>query len=293
MTITHSERFASVIPTGTGLEVSSYYLNPGLSSICPWLASVANRFEKYKFRSCEFRYVPQAAANAGTVTMAFDFDPADDPPVTQEQACQFHDYVTTSIWAGAALRIDLANGDKLPQKLTRPGLPGGDIDLSTYDVGRLHVLTIGAAAGTVGYLEVTYVVDLFVHQVQAGVGGGVTGSGTLDATHLVGATFTADNESFLPVAKTSTSVMTATQPFEGVISFMIVGTGLTANFAPVVSATGAGAAVHQIVNAATDTVEGWCRVRLNTGTTLTPTITCTTVTSVTYVFSSATYESII
>ena len=73
MRLSHVERFATVSPTSSVFAVTSYSLNPGLASIFPWLSDVANRFEKYKFSKISFRYVPQSAALAGLVTLAFDF----------------------------------------------------------------------------------------------------------------------------------------------------------------------------------------------------------------------------
>lgn len=292
MTITHTERFYGVTTTATTFEIHSFKLNPGLAAMFPWLSDVANRYEKYKFRSVVFRYVSQAAAAAGTVSMAFDFDPNDDPPATMEEANTFHDYVTTSIWATRPvdLRIDLANGDRLPQKDTRPGMPGVDLDLNVYDVGTLHIMTQGAASGLVGYVEVAYTVDLFIHQVQAGVGGESVSSSGLDATHLVG-NASADAQAYLPVDFTSTAAMTFVQPFEGIVSYRITGTGLSADFDPVISAGGTAAPMNGIVNAAGTTVNGCFRVRAQTGMTLTPTITATTISAVYFDFAKGGYLS--
>lgn len=292
MTVTHTERFCAVTPTGTGFEISSYALNPGLAAMFPWLSDVANRYEKYKFRTCHFRYVPQSAAAAGTVSLAFDFDPNDDPPATMEEANTYHDYVTTSIWTGATLAIDLANGDRLPQKDTRPGLPGVDLDLNVYDVGKLHVMTQGAAAGVVGYLEVVYVVDLFIHQVQNGVGGSSDANTDLDATHLIGSDAKADPNGYLPVDFTSTNKMTFTQPFEGLVTFDVVGGTLVGNFAPVVSSTGTTGTVTQVAAGDAAEVVGFFPVRAKVGTTLTPTIGAASVSEVLFTFSRASFNAL-
>lgn len=289
MRLSHVERFATIAPTGTALEVSSFSLNPGLPSIFPWLADVANRFEKYKFSSIAFRYIPQSAALAGLVTLAFDFDPNDDAPVTMAQATTYHDYVSTSIWHEATLRLDLASGDRLPQKNTRPGLPGGDIDLNVYDVGRLHVLTEGAAAGVVGYLEVMYTIDLMVHQVQESVGGKAMATADLDATHLVGSDETFDLQAVMPWTPTDTATFTFDQPFEGLIVGDITGTGLGG------TPTNTGSATWSLhvtqVNAGTTRMVFISRVRASTGQTFIPSITATSVTNVTWRLARCDYAS--
>jgi hypothetical protein len=293
MTITHCERFAPVTTSGTAFEVRTFAVNPGLNGVFPWLSDVANRYEKYKFRRLTFRYRPQSSTAAGNVTLAFDFDPNDDAPATMSEATTYHDYVNSPIWAPANLTVDLVNGDKLPQKNTRPGLPGADIDLNVYDVGQIHVLTEGAAAATIGYVEVEYVCDLFIHQIQNTVGGYCSATADLDATHLIGSDTVVDAQSYIPVTQTSTSVMTFKQPFEGLVSVVVMGTVLSANYAPVTSADGTATIISagQLVNGAATMVQAVFRVRAITGTTWTPTITATTVAAVQYRFARGAYTS--
>jgi hypothetical protein len=281
----------TVTTTGTGMEIRTVAVNPGLTGSMPWLADVANRFEKYKFRKLVFHYLPASAAVAGQLAMAFDFDPNDDPPATINDAMTFHDHAGGPVWTGYSMSVDLANGDRLPQKDTRPGLPGADLDLNVYDVGQFHVMTEGAAAAIVGFVEVEYIVDLFVHQIQNTVGGRANATTGLDATHLVGSDYAADANAFLPVAKTSTSVMTFTGPFEGIVAIGIGGTVLSANYAPVISSSGSANVIWQIVNAAGTGVIAYMRVRAIAGTTLTPTITATTVTSIEYMWGRGAYTS--
>jgi hypothetical protein len=273
------------------MEIRTFAVNPGVASVFPWLTDVANRYEKYKFRRLTFRYKPQSSTNAGNVTLAFDFDPNDDPPASMQEATTYHDYVNSPIWVPASLTVDLANGDRLPQKNTRAGLPGADIDLNVYDVGQLHILTEGAAAATIGYVEVEYVVDLFVHQIQSSIGAMVACSGSLDATHLVGTTQAVDVNGYLPMKMNTSQQWVFTQPFEGLIAFWVVGTVMSADFAPVVASGGVTTADTQIVNAAGTTVNGWFHVRAQVGTTLTPTITATTVTAMRYYVARGSYTA--
>jgi hypothetical protein len=292
MRVVHTERFASVITTGTAVEVTSYQINPGLPSVFPWLADVANRYEKYKFASMSFRYIPQSAALAGTVTCAFDFDPNDDAPTVMAEATTYHDYVSTSIWQEARLMLDLANGDRMPEKNTRPGLPGADLDLNMYDVGVLHVLTEGAAAATIGYLEVTYVVDLFIHQVQGGVGGGsVSVAGGLDNTHLVGTDFTPAAHANLPVRVSAAGVFTFVQPFEGLVSFSLAGSVFNS-----LAMTNTGTATWDDISQRFPTdalsLAGYGRIRASTGQTFIPATTCTTCTAAYWMFARAPYVSL-
>jgi hypothetical protein len=168
MSITHTERVAAIAGSND-LSVVSYSVNPGLHATFPWLSAIANRFEKYKFRSLKFRYVPMQAAVAGALTMAFDFDPMDPPPTSVASAMTYHDFLSTSVWQGGVLNIDLRSGDMLPQKNTRPAAFYPEQNYNLYDTGKLHVLVEGFFdTSNIGYLEVIYEVELMVHQVLPG-----------------------------------------------------------------------------------------------------------------------------
>lgn len=291
MRVTHNERLGAITTSGVGLEVRKFSVNPGLAGSFPWLCDVANRFDKYKFRKISFKYLPNSPTLAGTITMCADYDANDDAPASTDQAATYEDYVTTSIWQPATLNLNLAQNDMLPQKDTRPGLPGADIDLNMYDVGNLFVLTEGAAAAIIGFVEVTYTVDLFGHQIQAGIGGLELCFTDQDATHLFGSAATVDKEAFLPGTSTSTAVFTFNQPFQGMICAVIKGTGLGTDFAPVISATGATAHVNCKTNAGFTETIAFFAVQAKAGTTLTPTITATTVVETDWWFAKAWYPA--
>jgi len=259
----------------------------------PWLSQVASRYETYKFRRVRFNYHTQAATTqVGNVTLAFDFDTTDPAPVTQMQALSYRDRVYGAPWTSFSLDLDLAQGDKLPSRFTRVGLPASPYDLKTFDLGRLHVCVEGVAAATVGLLEVEYVVDLFTPQIEDGVGGNMNATTGLDATHLFG-NYTVDPQGFMPFTVTSTSVITFNQYWEGIIVFEIGGTVLSANYNPVVAGGGVTAVTgNQIVNAGGTIVRGAFRVRAIPGTTITPTITATTVTAAYYNVASVGYNQI-
>jgi len=167
MIVTHRERVDFVAGLSTGIfEAFKYEINPGISPAFPWLNAVANRYEKYKFRKINFIYVPQCATSTnGTVSLVFDFDPNDLPPATMEEAMTYHDFSTGPAWSMQRLIPDLLNGDKLPQKNTRQ-IGETQTELNNYDLGQLFVCTEGfASAAKLGYLEVEYVVELFIHQI--------------------------------------------------------------------------------------------------------------------------------
>jgi hypothetical protein len=290
MTITHRERFATVTTTGTGFEITSYALNPGLSSIFPWLAAVANRFDKYKFRRLSFHYTPQSAALSGAMTMAFDFDPNDPAPESTSDASTYEDYTTTSIWMPAVLSCDLVSGDKMPQKNTRPGEPDSSYDLNNYDVGNLYVMTEGAAAGVVGYIEVDYTLDLFCHQTQSGVGGKLVAIAPT-AANMFGTGFTVDPDGFMPGHWTSGTTFTFDQPFQGVMIAQFTGTVITADWDLIAALPGVDGGLTNTANAAANSATCVSAIKAVKGTTITPTLTATTITAASYWFAACSYSS--
>jgi hypothetical protein len=292
-TVTHTEYFASVTSASTSYAVVSYPVNPGVGSIFPWLSQVAQRYQTYKFRSLVFNYHTRAATSqVGTVGLVFDFSATDPAPSSQMLALSYRDKVADSPWKEMNFRLDLAQGDHLASRFIRSGLPTGSYDLKTMDLGNLHVFTDGVAASdNLGLLEVTYVVELYTPQMVFGVGGEFTASGSLSATALFGTTWAIDSQAFLPFSRTSTSVITFDQSFEGMIGFILQGTGLTANYAPV-AANGSASVSGQIKDSGSTIVTGLIRCKSVPGTTWTPTISATTVTLVEYFVARAGFDQL-
>jgi len=261
----------------------------------PWLSQVAQRYETYKFRKLQFEYHTRAATSqVGTVGLVFDFDAEDPAPASQMEALSYHDKCADSPWKDQCALLDLAQGDRLPIRYTRAGTPGGNYDIKTYDVGNLHVFVDGVAASTnLGLLEVKYVVDLYTPQIQNPVGGATNGLTGLNATHLFGTDFGAgDLQAILVGSADSTGqVFTFNQTWSGLVAVRVIGTVLSADWAPVV-AGGSAQVIGQIVNGAATNVYAIVRIRAVPGTTLTPTITATTVTRVDYYFGSCAYTQL-
>jgi len=225
--------------------------------------------------------------------MVFDFDAQDPAPATQMEALTYHDKVADSPWKDLCLRLDLAQGDRLPIRYTRAGtLPGTSYDLKTFDLGRLHVFTDGVAASTnLGLLEVNYSIDLFVPQVSAyAVGGTITATAGLAANTVFGTNSTTSGTSVIPGAVTSATTFTFDQNFQGVVNFILVGTVMTA--ATAVGGTST-ATLKSSLMQGNDHVLAVVSVNATPGQTLTLTVAATTVTSSTVWFSAAAYGNLV
>jgi hypothetical protein len=159
------EYVGEVVSTSTSFVVlNTYSVNPGQSSVFPWLAKKALLYEKYQFKNLEFFYKPQVSQFAslgttGKVILSFDYDASDAPPSSKQQAEDTDPSADGMPYERISLKMNPRelhrNSDA---KYVRPaGLPGGT-DIKTYDCGVLTVSTSGieANSGTLGELWVRY-----------------------------------------------------------------------------------------------------------------------------------------
>jgi len=295
--ISHAETFATLnAPSGGdgSFIVTSYPLQPGVGSVFPWLAQIAQRYETYKFRSLWFEFHTRVpTSQAGTVILAFDYDAQDDPPVDQLAALSYRDSVGDVTWRPLSLRLNLPEGDKLPTRYTRVGLPNGPFDLKTFDLGRLHVCIDGViveSAGAVGLLEVHYVVDLFTPQIQDGVGGTIETASGLTLANLVGSVPVVDGAMPFSLNTGAPGAITFTQKWEGVITLNVTGVGLTGTTIGSDTAVSPVEAYSPTINTAGTSLTDTIIVRAQSGETLTPQVTGTSVSSVLWLVSEGPFN---
>jgi len=149
--------------------------------------------------------------------MVFDFDANDTAPPDVLQALTYHDKYSAVPWDSGSLSCDLQQGDKPPSRYIRAGIPSALTDLKTTDVGSLSIFTdtVGPITGSIGRVEVKYVVELYTPQVDSDVGGSWTGNSGLNSGNLVGsqANFLADNDSVAPFVWQSASGLSLAQSY--------------------------------------------------------------------------------
>jgi hypothetical protein len=291
--VSHSEEFAPVTTTGTPFAVATFQCNPGVAACFPWLAPIAARYEMYKFRRLVFKFTTTApTSTAGFVTLAFDYDALDLPPSTMSIARSYHDKSGGAPWSNWVLNCDLAQGDRLPEKYIRVGLPPTNNDLKTYDVGNLHVCTEGISAATVGYLEVEYVVDLMTPQIQDPVGG--SQSFTSDVTHIFKNVNVTDNDAVFPFTTSGGQTMLFYQNWEGLIVLNLTGTVASSLSCAATGTVGSAVTIclGALANSAATTVQVSYSVRALPGTILTWSPTATTVTAAQLVWATAAYAGL-
>lgn len=153
----------SVLYSGGLLRV-----NPGLQAAFPWLSTIASSYETYRFTKLKFIFESTSATtHTGAVMMAMDYDPNDASPLSKTQLMAYAGATRSPPWESFEYACSKADLLKLPQKFVRAGIPSETNDLRLFDVGNIHIFTMGQQnANLVGELYVEYEIDLFTPQLD-------------------------------------------------------------------------------------------------------------------------------
>jgi len=163
--ITHREYFADIGSTDAFTN-AQFTINPGNSTVFPWLSGLARNYESYVFRRLSFQYrTGQTTASSGRIGMFVDFDCADPAPLSKAQAYSNRNCVDGPVWHD--LRYQ-ANREDLNKRKSyyvshsvAPALIG-TIAENLADVGILNVFTSmdSVPNASSGELFVEYEVEL-------------------------------------------------------------------------------------------------------------------------------------
>jgi hypothetical protein len=158
----------------TGLLVKSYNLNPGLTTTFPWLASIANNYEKYRVLKLSAQYVTSSGSTTGgRVGLAFGYNPSEANPASKQQFFSIIPNREEAPWEDIHLQIQPTN----EIKYVRLGAPVNGT-VNTYDMGKILVMTSNNASGAVvGELFVEYEIEL----IRPHFGSIISQEGTLTA----------------------------------------------------------------------------------------------------------------
>lgn len=164
--VCHREYLGDVSGTSVFTN-SSYPLNPGMNQTFPWLSTIAQNYQEYKFHGLifEFRslvtdFVTSGAP--GVVIMATNYN-SDAPNYVNKQQMENSEYaVATKPTVNLIHGVECATSQTvLPQSYVRSGPVPVGIDLRTYDLGNFQLATQGNPVQLLGELWVTYCVEFF------------------------------------------------------------------------------------------------------------------------------------
>jgi hypothetical protein len=158
--IVSNREYINVVTSAQNFNLAVYNIQPGIASTFPWLSSIANTHQRYRFTKLKFTYVPVASTSErGRVALAFSIDPLDVDPINSTELFQYPNSKECSVWAEESLEVNLTT--RSSTLFTRVGYVA-DTDIKTYDLGKLYVATSLNAVGDIplGQLFVDYEVEL-------------------------------------------------------------------------------------------------------------------------------------
>jgi hypothetical protein len=171
--ISHREYVTDVQSTSL-FTANSYSLNPGVSTLFPWLQAVAQNFEEYEYRGMVLEFKSMSSdlntasttSNLGTVVMATQYNPL-DPLFPDKRTMENYQFACSGKPSEHIIHpIECKKSQNVDTHLyvrTGPIPTGSDIRL--YDLGTFTIATQGmpsAFTGSlIGELWVSYEVEFF------------------------------------------------------------------------------------------------------------------------------------
>jgi len=191
--VRHREYVQDITGAGaTTYGVQQLAINPGLTTLFPWLSQLANLFESYLFNKLSFQYRTETATSStGKVILTADWDAADPAPGSKQAQLQERSKADGAVWQSFDLICDKQDLEKFGiQRYVRQGTLAANLDVKTYDVGILNVGTYGASSSAAsGELYVEYDVELITPQTSpAPLSAKVQAGGTISNAALNGTT---------------------------------------------------------------------------------------------------------
>jgi hypothetical protein len=152
----------------SNFSVTSLPLNPGMYETFPWLSSLAQNYQEYKFHGImfEFRALTTDYANSGVpgvVVMSTNYNSSSIPYANKQQMENAEFATSVKPTLNLAHFIECAPRETFsPIKFIRTGsVPTGQ-DLRLYDQGLFQFATQGNSSGVnLGEVWVTYCVEFF------------------------------------------------------------------------------------------------------------------------------------
>nr|QDH90211.1 MAG: hypothetical protein H1Bulk3086_000003 [Riboviria sp.] len=176
--ICHREYLGDI--TGTaGFSNIGYPLNPGIAQTFPWLSSIAENFQEYRFHGLVFEFRPLitdfvTSGAPGVIVMATQYN-ADVPIYPTKQAMENSEYaVSVKPTLNLMHAVECAvPATTLPQRYVRTGAVPSNQDLRFSDYGIFQLATQANPVQNLGELWVSYCVEFFKPELPATVGGNI------------------------------------------------------------------------------------------------------------------------
>lgn len=181
--ICHREYLGDIMGT-TAFTNRVYPLNPGINETFPWLSTIAENYQEYRFHGLVFEFRPMitefvTGGAPGTVVMATNYN-ADAPNYSTKQQMENSEFAvsvkpTLSLMHGVECA---AKQSVLSSRYVRAGEVAVGQDLRLYDAGNFQFATTNNPLQNLGELWVSYCVEFFKPTLPKTV------NGTIESQHL-------------------------------------------------------------------------------------------------------------
>lgn len=167
------------IEGGSAFNLRDYPLNPGMARTFPWLSTIAQNYQEYRFHGIIFEFRPLitdfvTSGAPGVVIMSTNYN-ADAKLYSNKQEMENSEYAISCKPTRDLIHgIECAtNQTILPHRYIRTGsVPAGQ-DLRLYDYGNFQFASQSNPTQTLGELWVSYAVEFFKPILPIDVGGNV------------------------------------------------------------------------------------------------------------------------
>jgi len=196
--VCHREYLGDIQGT-TAFSNTVYPLNPGIASTFPWLSTIAENYQEYKFHGIIFEFRPLitdfvTSGAPGVIVMATNYN-ADVPQYVNKQQMENSEYaVSVKPTSNLIHGIECETSQTiLPQRYIRSGAVPSGQDLRLYDTGNFQFATQSNPNQNLGELWVSYCVEFFKPVLPVTSGGNIISAhvqrtGTNSTTSPLGTT---------------------------------------------------------------------------------------------------------
>jgi hypothetical protein len=212
--VCHREYLGDILGT-SGFSNITYPLNPGMSQTFPWLSTIAQNYQEYKFHGLIFEFRPLitdfvTSGAPGVMVMATNYN-SDQVAYTSRVAMENSEYaVSVKPTRELVHGIECGPGQTvLPQLYVRTGTVPVGQDLRLYDLGLTQIATQANPTQDIGELWVSYCVEFFKPILAADIGANISyahaGRSTFSAANPLG-TIGLVNQTNMTITITSTTI---------------------------------------------------------------------------------------
>nr|QDH89842.1 MAG: hypothetical protein H1Bulk30435_000001 [Riboviria sp.] len=163
----------------TSFNNTAYPLNPGINTTFPWLSTIAQNYQEYRFHGLVYEFRPLITdfvtnGAPGVIVMATNYN-ADAAAYTSKQQMENSEFAvsvkpTTALMHG--VECDLSQ-TILPQRFVRTGAVPAAQDMRLYDYGNFQLATQSNPVQDLGELWVSYCVEFFKPILPSSIGGDI------------------------------------------------------------------------------------------------------------------------